>query len=98
MTARIACAAVALLITALVTVIFVRPGAALPGLSLARASTSDSAQIRRGRYVVKVAGCNDCHTPGYAQSGGKIPESQWLIGDRLGWQGPWGTTYPVNLR
>lgn len=32
------------------------------------------------------------------QSGGKVPESQWLIGDALGWRGPWGTTYPTNLR
>ena len=56
------------------------------------------AQIERGRYLVKVAGCNDCHTAGYAEAGGKIPESQWLMGDKLGWRGPWGTTYAVNLR
>lgn len=73
-------------------------GAGWPGLSRAGASAVESSQISRGRYVVKVAGCNDCHTPGYAQSAGAIPESQWLIGDRLGWQGSWGTTYPTNLR
>src|SRR5215470_16913799 len=55
-------------------------------------------QIERGRYVVKIAGCNDCHTAGYAMTGGKIPESQWLMGDKLGWRGPWGTTYAINLR
>jgi len=55
-------------------------------------------QIERGRYIVKIAGCNDCHTAGYALTGGKVPESQWLTGDKLGWRGPWGTTYPVNLR
>ena len=54
--------------------------------------------LTRGRYVVQIGGCNDCHTPGYAQSGGKVPEAQWLTGDRLGWRGPWGTTYPANLR
>jgi|SRR5688572_23747358 len=54
--------------------------------------------VERGRYLVKVAGCNDCHTAGYAFSGGKVPESQWLLGDKLGWRGPWGTTYAVNLR
>jgi hypothetical protein len=27
-----------------------------------------------------------------------VPESQWLVGDTLGWRGPWGTTYPINLR
>jgi mono/diheme cytochrome c family protein len=55
-------------------------------------------QIQRGKYLVKIAGCNDCHTAGYAASGGKIPESLWLTGDKLGWRGPWGTTYPPNLR
>ncbi|WP_097459957.1 cytochrome C [Mangrovitalea sediminis] len=55
-------------------------------------------QWERGRYLVKIGGCNDCHTPGYAQSGGAVPEKDWLVGDRLGWQGPWGTTYPPNLR
>ena len=54
--------------------------------------------LERGRYIVMIGGCNDCHTPGYAMSGGKVPETQWLTGDALGWRGPWGTTYPVNLR
>ena len=54
--------------------------------------------IERGRYIVKISGCNDCHTPGYAQTGGKIPEKEWLTGDQLGWKGPWGTTYSMNLR
>jgi mono/diheme cytochrome c family protein len=61
-------------------------------------NTADSKSIERGRYVVKIAGCNDCHTPGYTQTGGKVPEQQWLTGDQLGWRGPWGTTYPSNLR
>ena len=26
---------------------------------------ADSAQIARGEYLVTVAGCSDCHTPGY---------------------------------
>ena len=37
----------------------------------------------RGRYLVEIGGCNDCHTPGYAMSGGKVPEKQWLVGDGL---------------
>ena len=54
--------------------------------------------VKRGRYVVVIGGCNDCHTAGYAPSGGKVPEAQWLQGDGLGWNGPWGTTYATNLR
>lgn len=64
----------------------------------AQSDPAQSKQIDRGRYLVKIAGCNDCHTPGYAQTGGKVPEAQWLTGDALGWRGPWGTTYPSNLR
>ena len=59
---------------------------------------SDAERIRQGRYLVEIAGCNDCHTAGYAPSGGKVPEAQWLTGDALGFAGPWGTTYPGNLR
>lgn len=59
---------------------------------------ADMREVERGRYLAKVTGCNDCHTAGYARAGGKVPESQWLMGDSLGWRGPWGTTYPANLR
>jgi len=59
---------------------------------------TNSQLVERGRYLVKIAGCNDCHTPGYLPSAGKVPESQWLTGDRLGWRGPWGTTYAINVR
>lgn len=45
--------------------------------------------VERGRYLVKIAGCNDCHTAGYAISAGKVDEKQWLTGDALGWRGPW---------
>lgn len=54
--------------------------------------------IERGRYIVTIAGCNDCHTPGYLLNEGNVPEEQWLTGDSLGWRGPWGTTYATNLR
>lgn len=57
-----------------------------------------SEEAERGRYLVQIAGCNDCHTRGYAGSGGKIPEGLWLTGDDIGWRGTWGTTYPSNLR
>ena len=54
--------------------------------------------IRHGRYLIQTSGCNDCHTPGYMQKDGQVPESEWLTGDAMGWHGPWGTTYPANLR
>jgi mono/diheme cytochrome c family protein len=54
--------------------------------------------IAHGRYLVAITGCNDCHTPGYAQNGGHAPASNWLTGSTLGFQGPWGTSYPANLR
>jgi len=57
-----------------------------------------SADAQRGRYLVQITGCNDCHTPGYAPTNGKVDEKLWLTGDKLGWRGPWGTTYPANLR
>ena len=63
-----------------------------------KSPTSNAQQVERGRYVVEIAGCNDCHTPGYAAAGGKAPVSDRLKGDTLGYRGPWGTTYPTNLR
>lgn len=62
------------------------------------AENMDDGQIARGKYLIKIGGCNDCHTAGYAPSGGEVPESQWLLGDQLGYKGPWGTTYPINIR
>jgi mono/diheme cytochrome c family protein len=70
--------------------------AALP--AVAQEKKNADPQVQRGRYLVQIAGCNDCHTANYAPSGGKVPEAQWLTGDALGWRGPWGTTYPTNLR
>ncbi|HKI51403.1 MAG TPA: hypothetical protein VJ995_04965 [Geothermobacteraceae bacterium] len=55
-------------------------------------------QLERGHYLAMIAGCNDCHTPGYLLGEGKTPESAWLTGDAFGWRGPWGTTYAPNLR
>ncbi len=61
-------------------------------------ASKDAVSVERGRYLVRIAGCNDCHTAGYAEQGGNVPEAQWLLGDQLGWRGPWGTTYAINLR
>ncbi len=61
-------------------------------------ASADEASVARGRYLATIGGCNDCHTAGFAPSGGKVPEKDWFLGDTLGWKGPWGTTYPTNLR
>lgn len=69
----------------------------LSGQALAEQKT-DQGMLARGRYVVATSGCNDCHTPQYPESGGKLPQQAWLTGNEVGFQGPWGTTYPANLR
>ena len=62
------------------------------------ADGADVQTVERGRYLIATSGCNDCHTPGYSESGGTLPAHHWLVGAPLGFQGPWGTTYPTNLR
>jgi mono/diheme cytochrome c family protein len=62
------------------------------------AEAPDPQSVERGRYLSAIAGCNDCHTPGYLLADGAVDEALWLTGDRFGWRGPWGTTYPPNLR
>lgn len=61
-------------------------------------SLAEDNLVARGRYVVEITGCNDCHTPGYAENGGQLPLNQWLTGNPVGFNGPWGTTFPANLR
>lgn len=57
-----------------------------------------ASDVAAGRYLVRVGGCNDCHTPGWEMAPGAIPEDKWLVGQPVGFRGPWGTTYPSNLR
>ncbi len=54
--------------------------------------------LERGRYLVTIGGCNDCHTPGYPEAAGQLTVGEWLTGSAVGFNGPWGTTYPANLR
>lgn len=79
--------------------------AAMPLASMAadapaksQAKPVDSKLVERGRYLVMITGCHDCHTPNFLVNGGKTAQADWLTGGKLGWRGPWGTTYPVNLR
>jgi hypothetical protein len=54
--------------------------------------------IARGRYLVAIGGCNDCHTAGFLEKEWDVPEAQRLTGLPVGFSGPWGVSYPSNLR
>jgi mono/diheme cytochrome c family protein len=47
---------------------------------------ADEAQIARGKYLVQLGGCLDCHTPGYFF--GKPDMSRYLGGSDVGFQVP----------
>lgn len=55
-----------------------------------------ASQVEAGRYLLE--GCNDCHTAGYPESGGTVPDDQRFLGNALAFAGPWGVSYPDNLR
>jgi mono/diheme cytochrome c family protein len=67
-------------------------------VKVATATPEPAASVERGRYLVATSGCNDCHTAGYAENGGTTPPSDWLLGAPVGFRGPWGVSYPANLR
>lgn len=55
--------------------------------------------VEAGKYIVQIAGCHDCHTPGWMETGGQgVAEEKYLTGLHVGFRGPWGTTYGSNLR
>ena len=85
-------------VAALASVALSVPAIAAEKAAKSNAKTEPETDIERGRYLVAVSGCNDCHTPGFLVRGNKVPEKDWLTGGSLGWRGPWGTTYPANLR
>ncbi len=71
---------------------------AMAGLALSGAQAmAGEVSVTRGAQVAVTGGCHDCHTAGYAESGGKLDPAAALKGSPLGWQGPWGTTYAANL-
>ena len=63
-----------------------------------RAADRQDPAIQRGEYLVKIGGCNDCHTAGYPERAGNVPVNEWLTGAPLGFKGAWGTSYAANLR
>jgi hypothetical protein len=64
----------------------------------ATVSHAQDVSVERGAHIAIIGGCHDCHTAGYAGSNGQIDPEAALKGDAVGFQGPWGTTYPSNLR
>ncbi len=51
--------------------------------------------VVRGRYLVTIMSCNDCHTPGSFY--GAPDTLRLLSGSDLGWAGPWGIVHARNL-
>ncbi|WFP65996.1 MULTISPECIES: cytochrome c [unclassified Mesorhizobium] len=49
-------------------------------------AVADDAQVERGKYLVTMSGCNDCHTPGYFL--GKPDMSRFLGGSDVGFEIP----------
>jgi hypothetical protein len=94
--------AVCLLLLAIITSLPLVLSAESPENQKSNAKTQgpskNNAQVAQGRYHVMMSGCNDCHTRGYMQLEAKVPERDWLTGELVGWHGPWGTTYAINLR
>jgi mono/diheme cytochrome c family protein len=68
---------------------------ALLGLAPLAARASE-AEVARGKYLVNLGGCMDCHTPGYFF--GKPDMTRYLGGSDVGFQMPGlGVFYPSNL-
>lgn len=61
-------------------------------------SVSAANEVAAGEYLTTVAGCNDCHTMGWMEQSDAVPVQDRLTGMSIGWRGPWGTSYPANLR
>ncbi len=59
---------------------------------------AEEPSVEAGLRISNIGGCHDCHTQGFAESGGKLDPAVALKGSTVGFMGPWGTTYPSNLR
>ncbi len=80
-----------------------RSAAAAPLLLLAlsacaAASLASPADIEHGRYLVLLGHCNNCHTVSYTERAGNVPESDWLLGNPIGFRTAAGTAFASNLR
>jgi mono/diheme cytochrome c family protein len=85
---------IAVLITAVAlgSCLFVLSCATAPPATTAAAKPDP---VVRGRYLVTIMSCNDCHTPGSFY--GAPDTTRLLSGSELGWIGPWGVVHARNL-
>lgn len=67
-------------------------------LSMGSIALAQDVSIAKGERISKIGGCHDCHTPGFGEANGVLDPAMALIGNPVGYQGPWGTTYAANLR
>jgi mono/diheme cytochrome c family protein len=66
--------------------------------TVAPSSSYSVEALARGRYMLVTGHCNNCHTEGYGEREGKVPERDWLKGSNRGHRGSWGTIYATNVR
>jgi len=62
------------------------------------AAMAEEPSVELGAHIATIGGCHDCHTVGYAETGGKVDPATALQGNPVGYAGPWGVTYAKNLR
>jgi len=71
---------------------------ATTALSTGAIAQDQTPSVALGERMSIIGGCHDCHSAGYGESNGKIDPATALKGNPVGYSGPWGTTYAVNLR
>ena len=59
-------------------------------------AAAGEASIERGRYMVAINGCNDCHTPGYLH--GRPEMARHLAGSDVGFEVPGQTVTSFLFR
>lgn len=50
----------------------VLPAAMLISPLASAGEPANKSTLERGRYLVTIGGCNDCHTPGYPEAAGQV--------------------------
>jgi mono/diheme cytochrome c family protein len=69
--------------------------ASLPLLGASQQAAQAQDQVARGKYLVTIMSCTDCHTPGYFL--GKPDNARFLAGSEVGFAIPPGVFHGPNL-